>query len=398
MQLNLKRIFCWSAILVMVAGVIEPQTALARHYRNRRVRRYASIISWQSLPHQRFNRHINGRVALYSLPGTVRGARNLLSRSGMKSLSRRKTRFMTYQKIITSRGSVYYKIVSLHHSVRGWVYAGSVERQHSTTSDASTMKQVQNRINQAEVAADYIKASGLVHAINQPDISKARRYLNGTQTLIKQLHSGRNRRRARAMINNANSYLNQVQRSALNDHDLKSIVEIKQQYNHAVNDLTTAQSAAKVGNATRAKRDIRYANDDLSKAYRILDQIQDAKVKAESQSLLNQALTYVDDNSNFIQNNYISANDNSGSLIPMTTNRENLKLIRSYNQDAANSIRNVYAHLNNIDETITYVYRAQNDVNRANTIVNSIHDVALTRQIRRENNRAQQQINNLIKF
>ncbi|WP_258115699.1 hypothetical protein [Levilactobacillus yiduensis] len=73
------------------------------------------------------NVEVTGKNALYSKPGTVKGAKVVASKKTMKKLASSKKSadyFRAYYQKVTNKGSVYYKIVSMNGKYRGYIYGG----------------------------------------------------------------------------------------------------------------------------------------------------------------------------------------------------------------------------------------------------------------------------------
>ncbi|MFC6290113.1 hypothetical protein [Levilactobacillus angrenensis] len=76
------------------------------------------------------NVEVTGTNALYSKPGTVKGAKVVASKKTMKKLANSKKSadyFRAYYQKVTNKGSVYYKIVSMNGKYRGYIYGGKKE-------------------------------------------------------------------------------------------------------------------------------------------------------------------------------------------------------------------------------------------------------------------------------
>lgn len=78
-----------------------------------------------------------GKNAVYSKPGTVKGAKVVASKATMASLANTKSvsaQFMAYQEATTSKGAKYLKVVSFDKKIRGYVYVGGVQKAQGTAS------------------------------------------------------------------------------------------------------------------------------------------------------------------------------------------------------------------------------------------------------------------------
>lgn len=86
------------------------------------------------------NVEATGTNALYNKPGTVRGAKRVVSKSTMKKMADSKKSadyFRAYRVAKTNKGLVYYKVVSMNGKYRGYIYGG-----RSTTTFARGIQSV----------------------------------------------------------------------------------------------------------------------------------------------------------------------------------------------------------------------------------------------------------------
>jgi len=89
----------------------------------------AKVVSSKTLTTDATKRNVQatGKNALYSKPGTVKGAKTVASTKTMKKLASSKKStdyFRAYYQKVTNKGSVYYKVVSMNGKYRGYIYGG----------------------------------------------------------------------------------------------------------------------------------------------------------------------------------------------------------------------------------------------------------------------------------
>lgn len=75
-----------------------------------------------------------GTNALFTKPGTTKGAKVVASKAKMKKLAnsgKSADYFWAYRTVTTNKGAVYYKVVTMNGKYRGYVYAGKKEGEFS---------------------------------------------------------------------------------------------------------------------------------------------------------------------------------------------------------------------------------------------------------------------------
>ncbi|QWK86594.1 S-layer protein (plasmid) [Levilactobacillus brevis] len=114
-----KSIYVGAAVLGL-AGLSAVTTTTAS------AKSYATAGSYTALTKGQ-NVLVNGTNAIYSKPGTVKGAKVVASKKTVAKLAASKKSndtFYAYGTKTTNRGSVYYKIVTMDKKYRGYIYGG----------------------------------------------------------------------------------------------------------------------------------------------------------------------------------------------------------------------------------------------------------------------------------
>lgn len=114
-----KSIYVGAAVLGL-AGLSAVTTTTAS------AKSYATAGSYTALTKGQ-NVLVNGTNAIYSKPGTVKGAKVVASKKTVAKLAASKKSndtFYAYGSKTTNRGSVYYKIVTMDKKYRGYIYGG----------------------------------------------------------------------------------------------------------------------------------------------------------------------------------------------------------------------------------------------------------------------------------
>ena len=114
-----KSIYVGAAVLGL-AGLSAVTTTTAS------AKSYATAGSYTALAKGQ-NVLVNGTNAIYSKPGTVKGAKVVASKKTVAKLAASKKSndtFYAYGTKTTNRHSVYYKIVTMDKKYRGYIYGG----------------------------------------------------------------------------------------------------------------------------------------------------------------------------------------------------------------------------------------------------------------------------------
>lgn len=111
-----------AAVSVLAASGFAATTASAKSYA------YVTKPAYFTTAPESRNVVPTGANALYTKPGTIKGARVIASKTTMGKLTitpKSTDYFRAYAIVSTNRGSVYYKVVSFDGRYRGWIYGGT---------------------------------------------------------------------------------------------------------------------------------------------------------------------------------------------------------------------------------------------------------------------------------
>ncbi|QBP17742.1 hypothetical protein [Acetilactobacillus jinshanensis] len=341
-----------------------------------------------SIPNQSYTNYVTGDHALYTLPGTVKGTHRLLTKSGVRKLAKRHVRFMAYRKAVTNRGSWYLKIVSQHHSVRGWIYETDLRTILDPKQQAASGN-VGYYVNKAKINIDEHKHQSLVN--HTPlKLKPAQKYLRKATASVKALKGTPDYQTAKNAVQQGYRYLQVVKSVNPSAKTMKGIATIRSDYQQAAKSVAAAQVANANHQPKEAKQDINAANRSLRHVSKILGQIHNRRDRRNAMNLFNQALRYVNKDYSFDPEVNLR-NVNARRL----SNKTILMLISVDEDDAQKSLMDLYPHLNNFDVTLTDAYEAQTDLNRANDLVASLKGTQLQQAASKEIQANQHDINAL---
>ncbi|WP_309296934.1 S-layer protein [Levilactobacillus humaensis] len=125
MQSSLKKsLYLGLAALSFVSVAAVSTNASAKSYAK------AGAETDLTVNNKAFNVESTGTNALFTKPGTTKGAKVVASKATMKKLAnsgKSADYFWAYRTTTTNKGAVYYKVVSMNGKYRGYVYAGKTE-------------------------------------------------------------------------------------------------------------------------------------------------------------------------------------------------------------------------------------------------------------------------------
>ncbi|WP_220751748.1 hypothetical protein [Apilactobacillus xinyiensis] len=93
---------------------------------------------------------VNANNAIYTKPGTLKGAKLVASRDDLSDLTisnSDKNTFFVYQMAKTNRGSYYAKVVTMDKRYRGWIYAGKQDFSMNINNIGGGVKSVNTLTN-----------------------------------------------------------------------------------------------------------------------------------------------------------------------------------------------------------------------------------------------------------
>lgn len=182
MQSSLKKSLYVGLAALSFAGIATATATTAS------AKSYATAGAYTTLQTDASSRNVevNGSNALYSKPGTVKGAKVVASKATMKTLAASKksaSYFRAYGQKTTNRGSVYYKIVSMDGKYRGYIYGGKTA---GTFAGGITSANTTTTATTPSTKTYYLKNPGTVNTLwSAPKYTqyKASKVINSTSAL-----------------------------------------------------------------------------------------------------------------------------------------------------------------------------------------------------------------------
>lgn len=182
MQSNLKKSLYVGLAALSLVGVATATATTAS------AKSYATAGAYTTLKTDASSRNVavNGTNALYSKPGTVKGAKVVASKATMKKLAASKksaSYFRAYDQKTTNRGSVYYKIVSMDGKYRGYIYGGKTS---GTFAGGITSANTTTTATTPSTKTYYLKNPGTANTLwSAPKYTqyKASKVINSTSAL-----------------------------------------------------------------------------------------------------------------------------------------------------------------------------------------------------------------------
>lgn len=153
MQSSLKKSLYLGLAALSFAGVAAVSTTA-------NAKSYATAGAYTTLKADATTRNVEatGSNALYTKPGTVKGAKVVASKATMKTLATSKKSanyFRAYGQKVTNRGSVYYRVVTMDGKYRGYVYGGKTEGTFAGGIKSATTTTTQT--NPTKLQSYYLK-------------------------------------------------------------------------------------------------------------------------------------------------------------------------------------------------------------------------------------------------
>lgn len=153
MQSSLKKSLYLGLAALSFASVAAVSTTAS-------AKSYAKAGAYTTLSAKAEDRNVEatGTNALYTKPGTVKGAKIVASKKTMGEFATSKksaTYFRAYGQKVTNRGSVYYRVVTMDGKYRGYVYGGKT--QGTFAAGVKAAKTTTDQAKPAKTTGYYLK-------------------------------------------------------------------------------------------------------------------------------------------------------------------------------------------------------------------------------------------------